>query len=122
MAVTKLVKFRPDVLDLNTKVNAMIYDLNNFVLKYQDKEYINIIIDLNKEVQHLDALYSRLKKNEYDNGLVAYREYLGDFLFYLNSGVVPAGIGKKGLMMFLPILENLVQKGQLKSEVLDLFK
>ncbi|ALL05467.1 hypothetical protein AQ505_08155 [Pedobacter sp. PACM 27299] len=100
----------------------MKYDLNDFIVKYQDVDFITLIVQISKEVQQLDASYKRLNRNDDDNGLTYYREYVGDFLFYLNTGVVPAGIQINGLREFLPIIENLVHKGQFKPEVLNLFK
>ena len=100
----------------------MIYDLNDFILKYQDADFITLITQISKEVQHLDALFMRLRRNEYDNGLTYYREHVGDFLFYLNTGVVPAGIQITGLEHFRPIIENLVNKGQFRPEALNIFK
>lgn len=98
----------------------MNYDLNNFVQKYQDKNLGEILSFLFREVPHLDRLHAKLKRNQDDGGLIFYRAHLGDFLFFLQSGVVPAGIGKDGLALFRPILENLVQKNAYKPEVLDL--
>lgn len=100
----------------------MEYDIKKLVLKYQDKNYAEILTELTKEVTHLDQLYAKLKRSEYDNGLTDYRTHAGDFLFFINSGAVPAGIGLSGLKLFLPIIVNLVDKGQLKPEVLNLFK
>ncbi|KIQ22765.1 hypothetical protein RT99_06645 [Flavobacterium sp. MEB061] len=100
----------------------MKYDLNSFVEEYRDKDYINILKDLNKEISHLDVLYLKLKSSEYDYGLTEYRQHVGDFLFFLNTGVVPNGIGIVGLRNFLPIVTNLVQKNQLKPSILNLFE
>ncbi|MGV3704527.1 MAG: hypothetical protein ACO1NU_04030 [Arcticibacter sp.] len=100
----------------------MKYDINDFILKYQDADFLTLIVEVTKEVQHLDARYMRLKRNEYDEGLGYYRDHVGDFLFYLNSGMVPAGIKLTGLQKFLPIIENLVNKGQFKPEALNVFK
>lgn len=100
----------------------MKYDINDFILKYQDADYLTLIVEVTKEVQQLDARYMRLKRNEYDEGLSYYRDHVGDFLFYLNSGMVPAGIKLDGLQKFLPIIENLVTKGQFKPEALNVFK
>ncbi|MCC6570134.1 MAG: hypothetical protein IT274_00805 [Chitinophagales bacterium] len=46
-----------------------------------------------------------------------YREYAGDFLYFLNTGGKPA---VKVLVFFLPVIKNLVDKGQLKESVLEL--
>ncbi|MGE6220429.1 hypothetical protein ACQKCH_11430 [Nubsella zeaxanthinifaciens] len=100
----------------------MKYDLNDFILKYQDADFLTLIVEVTKEVRQLDARYMRLKRNQYDEGLGYYRDHVGDFLFYLNCGIVPAGIGLKGLQKFQPIIENLVNKGQFKPQALDIFK
>ncbi|MEQ7802238.1 hypothetical protein ABDJ41_20750 [Pedobacter sp. ASV1-7] len=98
----------------------MNYNLNTFVQKYQHKDLGEILAFLFREVPHLDGLYAKLKRNQDDGGLIFYRAHLGDFLFFLQNGVVPAGIGKDGLALFRPILENLVQKNTFKPEVLNL--
>jgi len=100
----------------------MKYDLNDFILKYQDADFLTLIEEVTREVKYLDARYLRLKRNEYDDALTYYREYVGDFLFYLNTGVVPVGIKITGLHKFLPIIENLVSKGQFRPEALNIFK
>ena len=100
----------------------MKYDLNNFIVKYQDKDYITILMELTKEVQHLDNAFVKLKRNQYDEGLTDYRSHVGDFLFYLNTGVIPGGIGVTGIKKFLPIITNLVEKAQLKPELLNQLK
>lgn len=51
-----------------------------------------------------------------------YRKHAVDFLFFLNTGIIPATIGLNGLKQFLPIIKNLVKEGQLKEEVLNIFK
>lgn len=100
----------------------MNYDLNHFIAKYKDSDYIDLVELLSREVPNLDARYLRLKRNEYDYGLKNYREHVGDFLFYLNTGMIPAGIQITGLSKFQPIIENFVRKGQFKPEALDIFK
>ncbi|PRD56741.1 hypothetical protein [Sphingobacterium gobiense] len=99
----------------------MNYNLSDFISKYKDADYITLITEVPKEVQQLDARYLRLKRNEDDNGLTYYRKHVGDFLFYLNTGVVPSGIQITGLREFLPIIEDLVRKGQFNATALDIF-
>lgn len=100
----------------------MEYDLQQFITKNKDKDWHILIVEIPKELRHLDEKYSKLKRNEYDNGLTNYRKHVGDFLFFLNNGIVPAGIGIEGLKNFLPIVEKLVAKNQLIPKVLDLFR
>jgi hypothetical protein len=102
----------------------MTFDINNLVSKYQDKNFIDILSELTKEVNHLDNLHRNIKKHkdisEYQ--FQEYRKYAGDFLYFLNTGGTPAGIGIDGLKKFLPIITNLVDKGQLKKDVLERFQ
>ncbi len=102
----------------------MTFDINNFIHKYKDKNFIEIRTDLTEEVKYLDNLLRNIKKHkdisEYQ--LQEYRKYAGDFLFFLNTGGTPAGIGIEGLKKLLPIITNLLDKGQLKSDVLERFQ
>lgn len=102
----------------------MNFKIENLVSKYQDKEFIDIISELTNEVNHLDKLWVNRKKHkeisEYQ--LEEYRKYAGDFLFFLNTGGTPARIGIDGLKKFLPIITNLVDKNQLKKDVLERFR
>lgn len=105
---------------LNLK--TMDYNLEQYILKYENADYLHLLEQTTKEVEHLDKIYLNIKKNHDDDGLIYYRKHVGDFLFYLNCGVVPADIGLNGLKKFLPLITNLVKKGQLKKEALEIFK
>jgi hypothetical protein len=101
----------------------MKFDINELIEKYQDKELFDIIVELTREVEYLDKLWRKTdKKAPYVYQLEKYREYAGDFLYFLNTGGTPAGIGLEGLKHFLPIIQNLVNKGNFKETVLDRFK
>lgn len=99
----------------------MKYSIENLTLKYQDKSWMEIIDELSKEVRALDRVYNKLKYPlDYEGERIsAYRKYAGDLLFYLNCGVIPAGIGIEGMQNFIPIIKNLVDKGHLKNEALN---
>lgn len=102
----------------------MKYEINNLVLKYQDKDWIDIVVSLTQECKNLEILHDNIKRHkdisEYD--LLKYKKYAIDFLYFLNTGGTPAGIGIDGLKMFLPIINNLVEKGQMTSDVLKRFQ
>ena len=102
----------------------MTFDLEKLVDKYKDKSYIDIIVELTKEVQHLDNLWIKPKLVPTDQRyeLEKYRDYAGDLLYFMNTGGTPATIGLNGLRRFLPIISNLVEKGQLTKDVLDRFQ
>jgi hypothetical protein len=104
----------------------MQFDKNDLIKKYINKDLFDIIYELSSEIERLDKLHLNInhKSNRHLSAyqLREYREYAGDFLFFLNSGITPAGIGIDGLKFFLPIINNLVDKGQLKQSVLDRFQ
>lgn len=102
----------------------MTFDIDNLVSKYKDKDFIDIVIELTKEVQHLDNLWKNHHKHKEVSAyeLERYRKYAGDFLYFMNTGGTPAEIGLNGLRHFLPVINNLVEKKQFKLDVLDRFQ
>jgi hypothetical protein len=89
--------------------------LDIFLGKYLGKNRLDIQIELSDEIDILDKRY---KKNELDDEAKNYRTYGGEFLFFLNTVVVPANIGISGLKDFLPIITELVNRGDLPANVL----
>ncbi len=97
----------------------MNYEKEDLLNKYKDKNFIEIISELTDEVKHLDRINQNKKafKITSDYQFTEYRDYAGGFLYFLNTGGKPAG---NVLNFFLPVITNLVNKGQLKKEVLEL--
>lgn len=98
-----------------------MYNLNYFIEQIQGKDLEAVYLTLQEEISSLDVVSRTIKNNDpmYDNFL-EYRKYVGDFLFFLNCGVVPAGIGKDGLKKFSPVIIHLVEIGALTEPVLKL--
>lgn len=102
----------------------MEFDINELVERYKAMDFLSIHQDLAREVNRLDVLAQRPAKGRNDYAhykMMEYRKYAGDFLFFLNTGVTPNGIGLEGLKIFLPVIQSLVDQKQLKKEVLDRF-
>lgn len=103
----------------------MAWEIKELIKKYQDKDFIEIHKSLTTELKELDRIYfypGKYKHISSNYKFKNYREHAGDFLFFLNTGMIPATIGLDGLKRFLPIINNLVNKGQLKKEVLNILK
>ncbi len=103
----------------------MAWEIEELIRKYQDKDFIELHKSLAKEVKELDRIYfypGKYKHISSNYKFKRYREHAIDFLFFLNTGMIPATIGLNGLKQFLPIIKDLVKKGQLKEEVLNIFK
>jgi len=97
----------------------MNLDLNYFIDKNLNKDLIELIIDITKEVDSLkkwkcpkDLEYSKEK----------YLDTIGDFLQFLNTGTIPAGIGINGLKKFKPIITYLANGKGLTKDVLVIFQ
>jgi len=106
---------------------VQIYDFQRFLNRIGNLSLEEMI----KETERVgDALQSRLypgrgrrglgKEHEFEARM--YMERLGRFLFFLRTGIKPAGISDGEFQSFHPVIEKLVNKGQLKPAILDLFE
>ena len=50
-----------------------------------------------------------------------YSNQIGEFLFFLKSGIKPKSISTSEFLMYKPLCENLVKNGHYKKEILLLF-
>jgi hypothetical protein len=91
-------------------------ELDNIVEKYKDKELFEIITELQREVSRLKSTKGRAEKfNDYINSA-------REVLFFLQSGVKPSGLTSFEFNKIKPMVEKLVEKGNLKKEILDYFE
>jgi len=51
-----------------------------------------------------------------------YEQLLRAFIFFLRNGKKPAAISLSDFRLFRPLVERLVNRGQLETSILDLFK
>jgi hypothetical protein len=51
-----------------------------------------------------------------------YTAYVGEFLFWVQSGIKPSSISFEEYLLYQPLCENLVKNGRLKQEILESFK
>jgi hypothetical protein len=99
------------------------YSIDDYINSVINKDWLTIIDITEKEVRKVDAIWlktNQKKPNYYQ--IRRYRELVGDFLFFLNCRIVPAGIGKEGLKKFEPVIKSLVDQGCFLPAVLDLLK
>ena len=103
------------------------YRFPSFLDRVKDLDYLEMIKAAEREAQLIDrGLFPgrgrRGIRKEYRYLALEYRRLLGGFLFFLTVGMQPNGVSDNEFHSFKPAIENIVQKGQLKSEILDLFK
>lgn len=102
------------------------YDFQAFLKSISDLSYLEMIREAEREAMAVDHALSPGrgrkgidKQHKYE--AAKYREIQGGFLFFLRYGIKPAGISDWDFQSFRPVIEKLVEKGQLKSTILSLF-
>lgn len=100
------------------------FDIDEFVKSHTGKDLLTLMDVLNIEVSRLDRVILTLHRNKRISEwqFREYRDHIGDFLFFLNSGIAPATTGKAGLKRFEPMLKSLVEQGCLEERVLKVLE
>jgi hypothetical protein len=99
------------------------FEIEEFIEKAIKKDFANLFIDCEKELNWLKNL--RVTKNSPLKGMewkiVGYRDFIHEFTFLLHNSIKPAGMKNADFVLTKPIMEALVQKGQVKPEVLAIY-
>lgn len=98
----------------------MNFSIDELVRKYKDKDYIEIVVELDKELNWLGkANFKRLAEHHRtDEGSIKYYHSACMDLATTVGGNMTSNFCRSE---FKPIFENLVAKQQMKSSVLDYF-
>ena len=98
--------------------------MSEFVDLVNGLSFSRIMADTECEVDQ--AEYASFKAKDARDfrirGSVQYAETLQGLLFLLRYGKTPDGVAPEDLLLFRPIVENLIGKGELKPEALELFE
>ena len=88
--------------------------------KYDFKTFVEEIKDLNFNEMH-SATERKLTEaeNQKLNSLV---NEIGEFLFFLNSGIKPSSVSEFNWPLYIIPTEKLIEKGQLEPSILGIFK
>ena len=99
------------------------YDINKFIERIKDKDYLDILNDAQREVYMAESGTSGVKGavKKREAGALEYAADLKGLIFFLGSGIKPHGVSDRVFFSFEPICKNLVDKKRLKPEVLELF-
>jgi hypothetical protein len=98
----------------------MNFDVADFLKKIENISWIEMIKAAESELKSLpsfdaiDFKGSRYALSEYDN-------FLGAFIFLLRNSVKPATIRESDFELTKPVIQKLVDKGNLKAEVLNIY-
>lgn len=91
----------------------------------KDKDFIEIVLLGQQEKREAESHLGRGKAaivKARQSGLGYYIESLGRFLFFMQNGIKPWHVDENEFRLYKIVCKKLVEKGQLKKEVLDFFK
>jgi len=102
------------------QIIVMEYDIYHFVQKCTKMSLPEVFVTFHKECLNIEKVFNR---NDCEK-IKTYKEYIDDFLFVFNTSftVIPKNTGHKGLLIMKPIVENLILKGDLSRNVLNIFE
>ena len=103
------------------------YDFQVFLNSISGLEPLEMVWEAKRELAAVQrALSSGGGMNEADKQheyrVMRYEQLLRAFIFFLRNGKKPAAISLSDFRLFRPLVERLVNRGQLEPSILDLFK
>jgi hypothetical protein len=103
------------------------YDFQAFLNSISDLDYPKMIQEAGQEGMRVQRVLSPGRgikgiDKQYKYKAQKYEELLRGFVFFLRYGTRPSGISDWDFQSFRPVIEKLVEKGQLKSTILSLFE
>jgi hypothetical protein len=97
------------------------FNRRQFIEAMMEKDYLQILFAAEAEVYAAEGI-RRPAKSPRVKTAAEYAAFLKAFLFFMRYGIKPGGILDYEFLLFRPLCEKLVQKGQFKPSVLDFFK
>ena len=103
-----------------------LYDFQKFLNSVAELDYPEMLQSAEREATAVEGrLAPRRGKKGIDkqHRLLAldYLRRVKGFIFFLRHSMKPEGISEQEFQRFKPVVENLVEKARLESNILDLF-
>jgi hypothetical protein len=100
------------------------YDFESFLKRMSTLDYDVILTQASAEVAQVERVSFRVKgaPSQREHGSSAYASRIKAFLFYLRSGTKPGSANASEFSMYKPVIVELVNKKQLKPEILRQFE
>ena len=89
--------------------------IEKIVEQYSDKDWINIIDGLDREARRLKNLRKRNEQQQ------EYLRAAREVVFFLGNGIKSASLDEDEFMAMKPLIQKLVDKGNLKKEIMAYF-
>jgi len=105
------------------KENKSNFDIRKFVEKIKEEDLPEIIEKTSREAKRIEnkSFNKKGAKRARKEGSIEYLENLKGLLFFLKKGKKPDSVSDEVFQKYRPIIKNLVQKGELKKEILEKF-
>ncbi len=99
------------------------YDKNRFLDRVSDLSLGEILEAAAKEARNVESELYNVKgaKARRDEGGGEYARFLKGVLFFLSRRIPPDGLSDDEFGMLRPLCENVVKKGAMNPDVLELF-
>ena len=97
------------------------YDFQRFLSSISD---LGLPLMLKEASLEADSLENGIKwvDRQYKYKAEEYLRLLKGFVFFLREGIKPGGVSEEEFRSFRPAIEKIVDKGQFKPTILDLFE
>ena len=101
-----------------------MYRIDKYIKDSIGKNLIDIQVDLQHEIAKAERGTSNVKGavKKREMGALDYAENLKGLVWFLNTGIKPAGVNDIDFQLFKPLIEDLVDRNQLKEEILKRFR
>lgn len=99
------------------------YDIDGYIRKCSNMDYMDVLEYTRKEVEGLRKinLNSKHLRNEKET-IFVYMDFVSEFLFFLQQGIKPCGMREYHFNRTKPIIQNFVARGQWKPESLKQYE
>lgn len=100
------------------------YDFEAFINRIKDEDYHEIVKEAEREANIVEDSSYRVRGavHRRQQGSMVYVDQIGAFLFWMHNGMRPAGASEEDFQLYRIVAEKLVEKGQFKPTVLEMFK
>lgn len=92
-------------------------DPYQYLKSISDKNWIDIIIDGGRKIDWALSLKTKTSDERYY--VQKYSDFIRELLFFLQNGIKPAFMNENDFQLTKELIENLVNKGQLKPGMLE---
>lgn len=101
------------------------YNFENFLDSIKHKTIPEIQKETSREAERAEILSSSITKgiSKRDKEIIGYyKKRVGEFAFFINTGIKPGSVDDKDFELYRPICEILVKRGEFLPSILECFK